>query len=177
MITVQKTRKNTVFWTISLHDEKVGVWVGMSRRRKVGLIFSLRLSTPNGTVTIFCIPSLGNWKKMNLTRPTVSRMALRLIQRICLWHSWTTCMWTESFLKPFGLQDLRIFLRPIFFLWGAMKNSVCSNNPHTADELKTAIIEHIRNVDRAILNTVFENTVKRVNRCLETAGGHFEHYL
>jgi hypothetical protein len=32
-------------------------------------------------------------------------------------------------------------------------------------------------VDRAILNTVFENTVRRVNKCLETGGGHFEHYL
>jgi len=25
--------------------------------------------------------------------------------------------------------------------------------------------------------TVFENTVRRVNKCLETGGGHFEHYL
>ena len=33
----------------------------------------------------------------------------------CLWYSWTTCLRTESFLKPFDLQDLRIFLRPIFF--------------------------------------------------------------
>ena len=51
---------------------------------------------------------------MKLTRPAFSRMALQLTQRICLWHSWTTCLRTESFLKPFGLQDLRIFLRPIF---------------------------------------------------------------
>jgi hypothetical protein len=29
----------------------------------------------------------------------------------------------------------------------------------------------------AILNTVFENTVRRVNKCLETGGGHLEHYL
>jgi hypothetical protein len=43
------------------------------------------------------------------------QVALRLIQRTCLWHSWTTCLRTESFLKPFGLQDLWIFLRPNFF--------------------------------------------------------------
>jgi hypothetical protein len=53
-----------------------------------------------------------------------------------------------------------------FFLWGAIKNSVYSNNPHTTDDLKMAITEHIRNVDRAILNIVFENTVRRVNKCL-----------
>ena len=46
---------------------------------------------------------------------------------------------------------------------------------YTIDELKMAVTEHIRNVDRAILNTVFENTVKRVDKCLETGGGHFEH--
>jgi hypothetical protein len=51
------------------------------------------------------------------------------------------------------------------------------NNPHTIDNLKMAITEYIRNVDRAILNTVFENTVRRVNKCLQTGRGHYEHYL
>ena len=45
------------------------------------------------------------------------------------------------------------------------------------DDLKMAITEYIRNVDRAISNTVFENTVRRVNKCLENGGGHFEYYL
>jgi hypothetical protein len=58
-----------------------------------------------------------------------------------------------------------------------MKNSVYSNNPHTIDDLKMAITEYIRNVDRAIPNTVFENTVRRVNKCPETGGGNFELYL
>jgi hypothetical protein len=43
--------------------------------------------------------------------------------------------------------------------------------------MKMAITEYIRNVERAILNTVFENTVRRINKCLETGGGHFEHYV
>jgi 23S rRNA maturation-related 3'-5' exoribonuclease YhaM len=58
-----------------------------------------------------------------------------------------------------------------------MKNSVYSNIPHTIDDLKMAITEYIRNMDRAILNTVFENTVRRVNKYLETARGQFQHYL
>jgi hypothetical protein len=45
--------------------------------------------------------------------------------------------------------------------------------PHTTDDLKMAIIEYIRKVERAILNTVFENTVRRVNKCLETGGEQF----
>jgi hypothetical protein len=51
------------------------------------------------------------------------------------------------------------------------------NNPHTTDDLKMAITEYVRNADRALLNTVFQNTVRRVNNCLETGGGQFEHYL
>jgi hypothetical protein len=34
------------------------------------------------------------------------------------------------------------------------------------DDLKMVITEYIRNVGRAILNTVFENTVRHVNKCL-----------
>jgi hypothetical protein len=40
-----------------------------------------------------------------------------------------------------------------------------------------AITEYTRNVDGAALNTVFENTVRRVNKCLETGVGRFEHYF
>jgi hypothetical protein len=57
------------------------------------------------------------------------------------------------------------------------KNSVYLNNPHTIDDLKMAITEYIRNMDRAILNTVFENTVRRVDKYPETGGGHCEHHL
>jgi hypothetical protein len=47
----------------------------------------------------------------------------------------------------------------------------------TVDDMKMAITEYMRDVDRPVLNTIFENTVRRVNKCLETGGGHFEHYL
>ena len=59
-----------------------------------------------------------------------------------------------------------------------IKKSLCTLRLQysTIDDLKMAIAENIRNMDRAILNTVFENTVRRVNKCLETGGGHFEHY-
>jgi hypothetical protein len=48
--------------------------------------------------------------------------------------------------------------------------------PKKIDDLMMAITEHIRNVNRAVLNTAFENTIRRVNKCLETGGRHFEHY-
>jgi hypothetical protein len=66
---------------------------------------------------------------------------------------------------------------PDFIPWGDEKNSVYSRNHYTNDYLQMAITEYIRNVNRAILNTVSENTVRRVNKCLETGGEHFEHYF
>jgi hypothetical protein len=65
------------------------------------------------------------------------------------------------------------------YRYRVIKKALCTLqlHPHTIDEVKMAITEHIWNVDRAVLNTVFENTVRGVNKCLETGGGHFEHYL
>ena len=66
------------------------------------------------------------------------------------------------------------------YVYTGWSKSLCASddyNPHTIDDLKMAIIEYIRNMDRAVMNTVFENTVRRVYKCLETGGGHFEHYL
>ena len=47
----------------------------------------------------------------------------------------------------------------------------------TTEELKRAITDYIRNIGCAILNTVFENTVRSVNKCLKTRGGHFVLYI
>jgi hypothetical protein len=51
------------------------------------------------------------------------------------------------------------------------------NNSHTIVNLKIVITEYIRNVNRAILNTVSESTVQRVNKYQETGGGHLDYYL
>jgi hypothetical protein len=71
----------------------------------------------------------------------------------------------------------RVTWHPFADIHGDQKFCVSSNNPHTIDYLKTSVTEYIRNADLVILNTVFENTVRRVNKCLETGRGHFEHYL
>ena len=68
-------------------------------------------------------------------------------------------------------------------LYRVIKKTLCTwrlqykKNTQKYSILNSFITEYIRNVDRAMLNTVFENTVRRVNKCLETGGGHFEHYL
>jgi hypothetical protein len=49
-------------------------------------------------------------------------------------------------------------------------NAVYSNNPYIIDDLKIAITEYIRNMDHAILSTIFENTVRGVNNVWRLAG-------
>jgi hypothetical protein len=56
-------------------------------------------------------------------------------------------------------------------------NPVYSNNRLTIDDMNTANTEYIQNADRAIQSMLFENTVGRVNKCVQTGGGQFEHYL
>jgi hypothetical protein len=73
--------------------------------------------------------------------------------------------------------------QPTTFKWGLNVQGDQKFSVHLTitvrkiDELKMAITYYIRNVDRAILSTVLENTVRRVNKYLGTGGGHFEHCL
>ena len=178
-ITQQQALVNTG-WSKSLcaPDEKICVWVGMSRRSLVGAIFffSETLNSQRYCDTIV-YPFIAQLKEGEIGKayfqqdgPTAhtAHMSMALLDDVFTDRIISKTIW------PPRSRDLP---PPDFFLWGAMKNSVYSNNPQTIDELKMAITEYIRNVDRAILHTVFENTVRRVNKSLETGGGHFEHYL
>jgi len=72
-----------------------------------------------------------------------------------------------------GKYETKIFKLISYVLQVVQKVSVhlTITVQYTIDELKMSITEYILNVDRAILNTVFENTVRRVNKCLENWRG------
>jgi hypothetical protein len=56
--------------------------------------------------------------------------------------------------------------RNAVLLYRVIKNlcALDDYNPHITDNFKTAITEYIRNVDGAIPNMVFENTLWSVNK-------------
>ena len=97
-------------------------------------------------------------------------------------HLWLIC-YTYRILKATHLCVIKCCniqsFRHSAIIQGDQKVSVhlTITVQYTIVESKMAITENIRNVDRAILNTVFENTFWRVKKYLETGGGHFEHYL
>jgi hypothetical protein len=76
--------------------------------------------------------------------------------------------WDRNVKKPDIQGDQKVSVHLMITVQKTIKNIFLNSFSH----LKTATTEYIRNVDRAILNTVFENTVWRVNKCLENGGGH-----
>jgi hypothetical protein len=66
-------------------------------------------------------------------------------------------------------------LQLIKLIYRVIKKSLCVRTVHTINDLKMAITECILNVDRAILNTVFENPGVSIN--VWRLAGDTEHFL
>lgn len=62
-------------------------------------------------------------------------------------------------------------------MFGFLKNSVYKDRLHTIEELQNAITNKVRSITEIELQNVFENMKRRVQRCIENNGGHFEHFL
>ena len=82
-------------------------------------------------------------------------------------------------LKKRNLQQAceMISCVPVIFVLCIPGTEILQGGQKVSVHLTMAMTEYIRNADRAILNTVFENTVRRVNKCLENGRGHSGYYL
>jgi hypothetical protein len=66
---------------------------------------------------------------------------------------------------------------PDFFLWSYLKDTVYRSNPRDLKQLKMNITRAIEEVNEGTLRKVARNMVKRVNKCIEMNGHHFQHLL
>jgi hypothetical protein len=66
---------------------------------------------------------------------------------------------------------------PDFFLWSYLKDTVYRSNPRDLKQLKMNITRAIEEVNEGTLRKVARNMVKRVNKCTEMNGHHFQHLL
>jgi hypothetical protein len=66
---------------------------------------------------------------------------------------------------------------PDFFLWSYFKDTVYRSNPRDLKQLKMNITRVIEEVNEGTLRKVARNTVKRVDKCIEMNGHHFQHLL
>lgn len=160
-----------------LHSAKIGVWIGISRRRIVGPIFF------NGTINAqrYCTDILypfigelelseilnGHFQQDSATAHT-ARVSMALLADVFGDRIISQGLW------PPRSPDLT---PPDFFFWGAAKATVYKNNPKSIDELKTAISNFTASVTQDMLHNVFANLIRRIELCIRQQGRHFQHLL
>ena len=64
-----------------------------------------------------------------------------------------------------------------FFMWSYLKDTVYWSNPRDLKQLKMNITRAIEEVNERTLRKVARNMVKRVDKCIEMNGHHFQHLL
>jgi hypothetical protein len=64
-----------------------------------------------------------------------------------------------------------------FLLWSYLKDTVYRSNPRDLKQLKMNITRAIEEVNEGTLRKVARNMVKRVDKCIEVNGYHFQHLL
>ena len=57
-----------------------------------------------------------------------------------------------------------------FFLCGYLKSRVYTHKPHTLNDLKEAVRQEIRPIDRRLLACVMDNFKKRLENCIQEDG-------
>lgn len=66
---------------------------------------------------------------------------------------------------------------PDFYLWGFLKDNVYGNNPQSIAELKMAINQTIRAIQKQECVRVIDNFARRLQVCHQRRGTHLEHVL
>ena len=160
-----------------LHSAKVGVWCAISRSRIVGPIFF------HDTINSerYC---------EQIIHPFTRQLTEQEIQTTFFQQDGATAHTSNATLNVlrefFGERIISKGLwpprspdlsPPDYFLWGAAKQKVYKNKPHTLAELEGNIQDYISNIDNEQLNKVFENMKKRINLCIQLNGHHFQHML
>lgn len=158
----------------SLHPLKVGIWVGMSRRRIIGPIFfydTITAARYRGILNEFFNQlhddELENgWFQQDNAPAHTARDT----------HHYLTEFYDD---RLFNLWPPRSpDLTPLdFYLFGYLKNRIYRNRLHNLQELEAAIVHEINNITQNDLHNVFENLKRRVNICLQQNGHHFQHLL
>jgi len=59
-----------------------------------------------------------------------------------------------------------------FFLWGYLKWRVYAHKPRTLDDLKEAVRQEIRPIDRHLLARVMDDFKERLEKCIQSDGRH-----
>ena len=168
------------FVETDLHPQKLGIIVAMSRRRIIGPIFFEDTINADRYRQLLLQPMLEELNEL----PAEERERVYFQQDNATPH---TAARTLQFLRaefPGRLISKNLWppgsphLTPLdFFLFGYLKTKVFRRRIHTLAELRETIIQHIEAIPREMLINVFDNMKRRVNKCLQERGDHFQYLL
>jgi hypothetical protein len=175
--------ENPHFYTQTpLHPQKIGVWLGMSRRRLVGPIFfrgTLTAERYRNEILQEFINQLddeelheGYFQQDGATAHT----AFDTIQ--VLQEFFDNRLISRNTVIPYPPRSCDLTVLD-FFVWPYLKNSVFKTPVQNLDELTQRISEVCRQLNNSpeIFNNVFEALKRRVQICLQVNGEHFQHLL
>lgn len=165
-----------------LHPQKVGVWVGICRRRLVGPIFfegTLTAARYRDEILNQFINQLDGEELQNgyfqqdgatahTTRETLRYLAEFFDNRIISRNA--------EIPYPTRSCDLNIC---DFFVWPYIKNSIYSTPIHNLEELRNRITEKCEEINNSpqMLHNVFAGLQRRIRLCLDVNGQHFQQIL
>jgi len=172
--------KPNEFFEKPLHSPKITVWCGLSGNQIYGPYFfedpgtehpqtvnsqtymdMLRTVFPHNTYPCEWFQQDGATAHTALD--TISWLKTKFHQRVISHKS--------EFAWPARSPDLS----PLdFFLWGFLKEMVFRNAPSNIGQLKNNVREAIASIDVNTLQNVIANFVVRVDKCIESGGGHVE---
>jgi hypothetical protein len=163
-----------------LHPVKVGVWIAVSRRRLIGPIFFHE--TVNATRY-----------REQILEIFINQLDDEELQNGYFQHDGATAHTTPDnllYLQQFyGNRIISNRLNPEFpprspdltpldfCIFGHLKNEVFKRRMHTLEELMEEIRNCCNTIDQQMLQNIFNNKKKRIRKCLEHNGGHFQQFL
>lgn len=165
------------FVETSLHPQKLGIWLAVSRRRIVGPIFFRETITSERYRRQILQEAfnqmhddelqLGYFQQDGATAHTANA-TIQYLQEFY-----------ENRIISRGLWPPRSpDLTPLdFYLFGRIKNNIFKNRIHTLEELEAAILQEVQSITQDELQRVFNCMKRRINLCLAENGGHIEHLL
>ncbi len=164
---------------VALHSPKTTAWCAISRSGIIGPYFfreTARGENYREMISNFFIPELlqsgmdmsEQYFQQDGATPHTARESVQLLRTHFDNRLITNPQW------PPRSPDLT---PPDFFLWGALKGRVYSNNPQNLDELERNIRAAVRAIDLATLQRVFQNFECRLLSCIDNNGFEFEKYM
>jgi len=151
------------------------VWCAISRRRIIGpLFFETTINAEayqeliQQFIALLQVDKRNCWFQQDSTSAHTAATTMEILHDFFCGNVISKGIW------PPRSPDLT---SPDFFLWSYLKDTVYRSNPRDLKQLKANITRAIEEVNETTLRKVASNMVKRVVKCIEMNGHHFQHLL